>query len=700
MNHISLAEKNSAFLDKTLCRYLKGVGPALFEKLRQCGIETLQDLLFHLPFRYQDRTTCVAFNQLQVGDTVLLEGTVMSVQIKFKPRRTLFCYLQDETGVVALRFFHFSENQKTKLVMGARVRAFGEVRGFGAQRELIHPEYQLVTEHTSLPVIDRLTPVYPSTTGLSQRTLNQLTDQVLKLLIQGALLKEYLPAAILEKFKLPRLQEAVSYVHRPPKETRVAILAAGVHPMQQRLAFEELLAHHLSLKKNRQQITQHTACSFAKSVQWVPQLLASLPFTLTGAQVRVCEEINKDLQQKKPMLRLVQGDVGSGKTLVAALAALQVLEGDYQVALMAPTELLAEQHLANFTRWFAPLGVEVLFLSGKQKSKVRALQLEKIATMSRVMIVGTHALFQQEVTFAKLGLVIVDEQHRFGVQQRLALRDKALQMPHQLIMSATPIPRTLAMVAYADLDHSVMDELPPGRMPITTVVLPQTRRDEIILRIRDQCRKKRQAYWICTLIEESETLQCQTAMETYSRLSHALPELAVGLVHGRLTAQAKQAIMASFHRGEIDLLVATTVIEVGVDVPNASLMVIENAERLGLAQLHQLRGRVGRGTVASHCVLLYQTPLSALGRARLQVMRETQDGFMIAQRDLELRGPGEILGTRQTGLVQFRVADILRDKALIPAVYEAARLMEQTTPQSIPALIRRWLRAGEQYAQV
>ncbi|MBI5447993.1 MAG: ATP-dependent DNA helicase RecG [Gammaproteobacteria bacterium] len=692
----ALLEQTGSF-DNTPCRMLKGVGPALFERLQRCGIETLQDLLFHLPLRYQDRTRLATIAQLQVGDTAWVEGAVVNVEIKVKPRRTLLCQLQDGSGVLTLRFFHFSEFHRAKLMVGARIRAFGEVRGYGLKKELIHPDYQVVTMEEPVVVEDQLTPVYPTTSGLSQRVLNQLTDQVLALLRQGALLKEYLPIEVLTHFRLCALSEALAYVHRPPREANTATLLMGKHPMQQRLAFEELLAHHLSLKKNREKINCFVSPAFKPSQVLLPTFLKKLGFALTRAQQRVCEEVSRDLQGSKPMLRLVQGDVGSGKTAVCAIAALQAIENGYQVALMAPTELLAEQHRHNFTRWFADLGVEVLFLSGKQKGKSREQVLQRIATEKNAIVIGTHALFQEDVSFACLGLVIVDEQHRFGVQQRLALRDKAKQCPHQLVMSATPIPRTLAMVAYADLDQSIIDELPPGRMPVKTAVLPQLRREEIVLRIREQCRAKHQAYWICTLIEESETLQCQTATDTYLALRCALPELRLGLVHGRLSGQEKQEIMDAFRLGTLDLLVATTVIEVGVDVPNASLMVIENAERLGLAQLHQLRGRVGRGANASYCVLLYQAPLSFLAKARLKAMRDTQDGFVIAEHDLALRGPGELLGTRQTGLVQFRVADMVRDKTLIPQVQAAA---ERIDPNQAECLIRRWLGQGERYARV
>ncbi|OGT68370.1 MAG: ATP-dependent DNA helicase RecG [Gammaproteobacteria bacterium RIFCSPLOWO2_02_FULL_38_11] len=702
MNDISLTEKSlSTPLEQTSCLCLRGVGPSLFEHLQRCGIETLQDLLFHLPLRYQDRTKLCPFNQLRVGDTVLVEGTIKHVQIKFKPRRSLLCHLEDDSGVLLLRFFHFSESQKSKLQLGMQLRAFGEVRGFGSHRELIHPEYKIITKKLSAPPIDtQLTPVYPSTAGLSQKSLNNLTDQVLKLLNQKNILKEYLPDLLLKKYHLPSLTDALNYVHRPPAKAPAFMLEAGTHPMQQRLAFEELLAHHLSLKKNKRKIENYTAPTFPQKTNLISEFLKQLPFELTHAQQRVAQEIENDLKKKTPMMRLLQGDVGSGKTVIAALTALQALENHYQVALLAPTEILAEQHFYNFEKWFSRLNIKILFLTGNQKGKERREALEKIATTPRTLVIGTHALFQENVIFENLGLLIIDEQHRFGVRQRLALHDKAKQFPHQLIMSATPIPRTLAMVAYADLDQSIIDELPPGRIPIATSVISQSHRQEIILRIREQCHLGKQAYWICTLIEESENLQCQTATDTFMKLQQILPECSIGLIHGRCSFEEKQQTMDAFRQNKINLLVSTTVIEVGVDVPNASLMVIENAERLGLSQLHQLRGRIGRGTVASHCVLLYQSPLSALARERLKVMRQTQNGFVIAQRDLELRGPGELLGTRQTGLIPFRIADITRDKKLIPYLQEAATLLEKTAPEKIPLLIRRWLNQKEQYIKV
>lgn len=686
-------------LEQLPCRILSGVGPSLAEKLARCGITTLQDLLFHLPFRYQRRTHVNQFKQLQIGDTVVLEGQITHVETKLQPRRSLLCYISDGSELVILRFFHFTEKQKLQMKEGELVRAAGEVRGRGYYRELIHPEYKIIKEKSVFEANDTFTPVYPTTLGLSQRLWIQLTDQALKFLENQTVVKEYLSCELLRQFELSELKQALLFVHRPPIDANVALLQAGQHPMQQRLAFEELLAHHLSLRKNRKKIDLLSAPSLVKSGLLVDQFLKQLPFSLTSAQQRVSQEIANDLEKSKPMLRLVQGDVGSGKTVVAALAALQAIQNKKQAALMAPTELLAEQHYANFQRWFSSLGVPVFFVTGKLKGKAREAVLLAIATESRAMIIGTHALFQDDVIFSDLALVVVDEQHRFGVQQRLALRDKAKGCPHQLIMSATPIPRTLAMVAYADLDQSIIDELPPGRIPIQTTVLPQTKREKIIERIRLQCQEKKQAYWICTLIEESETLQCQTAVDTYQSLQRAMPSLTLALVHGRLMAAEKQKVMERFRRGEIDLLVATTVIEVGVDVPNASLMIIENAERLGLSQLHQLRGRVGRGTVASHCVLLYQH-LNGMARERLEAMRETQDGFVLAQRDLALRGPGEVLGTRQTGLVQFRVADLLRDQALIPKVQEAARCLLEINPEIETFLVRRWLGHVEQYAVV
>jgi ATP-dependent DNA helicase RecG len=683
---------------------LKGVGPRVAEKLHKLGISTLQDLLFHLPFRYQDRTRVVPVGSLRPGDEAVIEGEVELTEVAFGRRRMLLSRLSDGTGSILLRFFHFSAAQQANLGRGTRLRCYGEVRAGKTMLEMIHPEYRSVDAEHALTTEDCLTPIYPTTEGVHQLKLRDLTEQVLyRLRHTNGGLQEWLPDEVLKKLELPSLQEAVLLLHRPPPDVSLQSLEQGTHPAQVRLAFEELLAHHLSLRQLRARVQQTPAPVLPVSGQLQVQFLQGLAFELTGAQQRVIHEIQQDISRPLPMLRLVQGDVGSGKTVVAAAAALSAFAADYQVALMAPTELLAEQHFRNFQNWFHPLGIEVGWLSGKLKASERKRVLSVMQSGDARMVVGTHALFQEEVRFDDLALVIIDEQHRFGVHQRLALREKGShegRQPHQLIMTATPIPRTLAMTAYADLDLSIIDELPPGRKPVTTVVLPESRRDEVVLRVRNACASGSQAYWVCTLIEESEVLQCQAAEDTAAQLHEALPELRVALVHGRMKAADKEEVMARFKAGDVDLLVATTVIEVGVDVPNASVMIIENAERLGLAQLHQLRGRVGRGTLESSCVLMYHGPLSQMARQRLAVMRETNDGFVIAQKDLEIRGPGEVLGTRQTGMLQLRVADILRDQPLMPAVHEAAKTILQEYPDRVAPLVRRWLGESLRYGDV
>ncbi len=680
---------------------LKGVGTALALKLERLGIETVQDLLLHLPLRYQDRTRVLPIGSLRPGDEGVLEGHIVASDIVQGRRRSLLCRLQDGTGTITLRFFHFSAAQKNSLAAGKRVRCFGEARPGPAGLELVHPEYRVIAEDAPAVVEACLTPVYPLTEGLTQGRIRALVDQALGWLDKG-IVEDLLPETLRVQWKLPELRQSIRYLHQPPVDADQARLLEGRHPAQRRLAFEELLAHHLSLLKIRHSVREQGAPVLKATGHLSLPFLEQLPFELTGAQRRVAREVARDLNMPVPMLRLVQGDVGSGKTVVAALAALQALENGAQAAVMAPTEILAEQHFNNFSQWLEPLGVNVAWLAGKVKGKQRARELERIANGEAQLVVGTHALFQDEVRFANLAVVVIDEQHRFGVHQRLSLREKGRngsQTPHQLIMTATPIPRTLTMSAYADLDCSIIDELPPGRTPVNTVVIADSRRDEVIERVRGACREGRQAYWVCTLIEESEALQCQAAEVTAEALREALPELRIGLVHGRLKAAEKADIMARFKAAELDLLVATTVIEVGVDVPNASLMIIENPERLGLAQLHQLRGRVGRGSVESFCVLMYHAPLSQQGRERLAVMRESTDGFRIAEKDLELRGPGEVLGTRQTGMMQFRIADLQRDSDLLPRVKRAAGEIEQA-PALMEALIARWLGQGADYAHV
>ena len=682
---------------------LKGIGPALEDKLGRLGLRSVEDVLFHLPLRYQDRTRITPIGALRPGLDAVIEGVVLGADVVMGRRRSLLCRIQDGSGTLSLRFYYFSAALKASLQRGSHWRCYGEVRTGASGLEIYHPELQSLDRPQTAPVATTLTPIYPSTEGLSQQRLRKLAEAALTWLEQGNTLPELLPAELIEQHQLPPLREAVLTLHQPPPDTDLLALEEGRHWAQHRLAFEELLAHQLTMLRLRAELRSFSAPVMQASGELARAYIKQLGFPLTGAQQRVAEEVRSDLQQPRPMLRLVQGDVGAGKTVVAALAALQALEAGWQVALMAPTEILAEQHFNNFQRWFTPLGISVAWMAGKLKGKARANQLQLIATGEAAMVVGTHALFQDEVRFHDLGLAIIDEQHRFGVQQRLALRDKGAAgrfSPHQLIMTATPIPRTLAMSAYADLDTSVLDELPPGRTPINTVLVSDSRREEVIERVRAGCAEGRQAYWVCTLIEESEQLQAQAAEVTWQNLCEQLPELSIGLIHGRMKANEKAEIMQAFKQGDLHLLVATTVIEVGVDVPNASLMIIENPERLGLAQLHQLRGRVGRGSTASHCVLLYQAPLSALGRERLSIMRESSDGFVIAEKDLQLRGPGEVLGTRQTGLIQFRVADLVRDADLLPLVQQAAATLAARYPQQASAIIDRWLAEGQQFAQV
>ncbi|KAB0667768.1 ATP-dependent DNA helicase RecG [Aeromonas veronii] len=685
-------------LDKIPLDSLKGVGSKMLEKLERLGLATVQDLLFHLPLRYEDRTQVWPIGDLPPGLHGAVEGEIQDTQLVMGRRRMMVCRISDGTGTLTLRFFNFTAAQKNSLAAGRLIRCFGEVRPGKYGLEMAHPEYKLLGEEQAGQTEEALTPVYPTTEGLRQLTLRSLTDQALAQLdLYGV--EELLPAGLYPH--QIELAAALKLLHRPPPSVALPLLESGQHPAQQRLVLEELLAHNLSVLKVRAQAQTQLARALKPAPELVEQLLGALPFKPTGAQSRVVAEISKDLQQSHPMMRLVQGDVGSGKTLVAALAALQAIGNGCQVGLMAPTELLAEQHAINFAKWLEPLGIGVGWLAGKQKGKAREESLAAIADGSVKMVVGTHAIFQEQVVFQRLALVIIDEQHRFGVHQRLALREKGEREgvhPHQLIMTATPIPRTLAMTAYADLDTSVIDELPPGRTPITTVALPDSRRGDVIERVKLACTEGKQAYWVCTLIEESEVLECQAAEDTAAELQNLLPGLHIGLVHGRMRPVEKQRVMEEFKAGILQLLVATTVIEVGVDVPNASLMIIENPERLGLAQLHQLRGRVGRGAVASHCVLLYHAPLSKTAQSRLGVLRETNDGFLIAQRDLELRGPGELLGTRQTGLADLKIADLVRDQPLIPQVQKMARFLMDRHPSHVESLIRRWLGLRDHYS--
>jgi ATP-dependent DNA helicase RecG len=681
---------------------LRGVGDALAATLGRLGLRTVQDVLFHLPLRYEDRTRVVPIGSLRAGDRAVIEGEVQLAEVVFRRRRALLCRIADGSGLLTLRFFHFSAAQQESLARGARLRCFGEARPGPAGLEIVHPEYRKISAGAPSAADEGLTPVYPTTEGVQQGRMRLLTGLALAQLPGGGL-RDWITPEVLGTVGLPSLEAALGYVHRPPPDADIESLNAGRHPAQRRLAFEELLAHQVSLRQLRQAADRDDAWPLPPRTDLVGRCLERLPFSLTGAQRRVWDEIQRDLSREHPMMRLVQGDVGSGKTVVAALAALRAVEDGAQAAVMAPTELLAEQHARNFLGWLEPLGVRVGLLTGRLAGRARSALTHDLSSGAVQVAVGTHALFQEGVAFDRLALMIVDEQHRFGVHQRVQLREKGRadgRFPHQLVMTATPIPRTLAMTAYADLDVSVIDELPPGRTPVRTVALPDARRDEVVARIEAACRAGRQAYWVCPLIDESESVRHQAAEETAAALATALPGVRIGLVHGRMPGKRKDAVMGAFKGGTLDLLVATTVIEVGVDVPNASLMIIENAERMGLAQLHQLRGRVGRGTVESTCVLLYVPPLTPIARERLGVLRDTSDGFEVARRDLELRGPGELLGTRQTGLMQLRVADLVRDADLLPGVQRAADLMLRGPEANIGALLRRWVRDGERFGKV
>ena len=702
-------EKTESFEYQSV-QILKGVGPAVAEKIKRLEIYNIQDVLFHLPMRYEDRTKVTAIGSLQFGQQALIEGVIDHSEIKFagRGRRSLLCHLSDNTGAIVLRFFHFNKAQQSNLAKGQKLRCFGEVRRGAARFEIAHPEYQIIHQQ-EVAIEQSLTPIYPKTEGVHQTLLKKISDQVLEKISQGELI-DWLPEKIISEYKFPNLVTALCDVHRPEKNADITALNVCSTKAQQRLLFEELLAHQLSMLQARLKIKQTKAKKLRVGDSKYSTFMDALAFELTDAQKKVIAEIFQDINKAHPMLRLVQGDVGSGKTVVAAVAALAVIEADCQVAIMAPTGILSQQHFINFKQWFGE--EKCLLLTGKDKGKKRQEKLNKISSGNAKIVIGTHALFQEDVEFKNLVLLVVDEQHRFGVHQRLSLREKGHNKkshnkknhiqtePHQLIMTATPIPRSLAMTAYADLDYSIIDELPKGRKPVTTVVASIARRDEIIQKIEKACEKGEQAYWVCTLVEESEFLQCQAAEVTAEQLSKELKNIRVGLVHGRMKPNEKSEIVDQFKSKKIDLLVATTVIEVGVDVPNASLMVIENAERLGLAQLHQLRGRVGRGEKQSACVLLYQAPLSEMGKQRLGILRETNDGFKIAEKDLALRGPGEVLGTKQTGLMQMRIADIVRDEKWFPAVKKTAQYIIKHHPEAVQPLVRRWLGKADRFVNV
>jgi ATP-dependent DNA helicase RecG len=677
-------------------RQFKGVGPKVFSKLESMGLETVEDLLFHFPLRYQDKTRLSCIGELKEGMDAVVRGTIRASGIARGRRPTLIVKVDDGTGLITLRFFHFRRAQAQQLRIGDTITLFGQPRMVGGNTEFAHPEYVVGDREPQLE--EALTPVYPVTEGMGQSTMRNLTQQALTYLTQNP------PEDLLTGLPgdSPSITDSIKFLHRPSPDANTAAIVAGEHPAQLRLALEELVAHQLSLLSRRARTHEKTSAPVNSQGKLAHTITSQLPFTLTGAQQRVCEEILADLRKSTPMLRLLQGDVGSGKTLVAALTAAHMVESKHQVALMAPTELLSEQHFAGFQKWFEPLGINVLWLTGQIKGKARKAALERIEAGEVDIIVGTHALFQDAVVFKSLGLVLVDEQHRFGVNQRLSLTQRGLNeiTPHQLTMTATPIPRTLSMVAYADLDCSTIDELPPGRKPITTALIDNDRRQSVIERVGNACQQGRQAYWVCALIEESEALDATAAEVTAEQLEAALPGLRIGLLHGRISSQEKGDIMAAFANHELDILVATTVIEVGVDVPNASLMIIENAERFGLAQLHQLRGRVGRGAVESHCILMYQSPLSHTARDRLTVMRESQDGFVLAEKDLEIRGPGEVLGTRQTGVSSFRVARLPEHNELLEKAQDIASNMVSTDAQRAEKIEQRWTRTLEAFAHV
>ena len=675
------------------CETLSGVGPALLKKLEKCGIRTIKDLLFHLPYRYQDRTRITPIQDLRANDWAVISGYVCKTDITYGKRRTLVVTIEDGSATLQLRFFNFNQNQVLQFKNAQMIRAFGEVKMFGARSEIIHPEYQLLDEEQTLEVEETLTPIYPTTQGLTQARIRQLIKMALKTTQSHLSQLEWMSADVLKKNGLDSIEHAIKVLHHPPPDTMLTTFEQGSHPALKRLAFEELLAQQISMQFARAS-RQKLKAPVCPKKTFKDSFLQNLPFNLTGAQIKVCQEIEQDLIQSEPMLRLVQGDVGAGKTIVAAIAALQAISSGYQVAFMAPTDILSEQHAKNLTTWLTQLNLRVCRLSGKMNAKARRDTLLALENHECNLVIGTHALFQESVTFAKLGLVIIDEQHRFGVEQRLSLQQKGQQnnlTPHQLLMTATPIPRTLTMTQFAHIDISILNELPPGRTPVVTAVLNQSKRAEIVERLKFAIQEGRQAYWVCTLIEDSEKLQCMAAINTQAELQAQMPGVKIGLVHGRMKQADKEQIMTDFKNGQIALLVATTVIEVGVDVPNASLMIIENAERLGLSQLHQLRGRVGRGSTQSHCLLLYQSPISKVGQERLKIMRDSNDGFYIAEKDLEIRGGGEVLGIKQTGYKQFQIAQLPRDKSLLEKIGPVAQKMVHHQKDIAHDIAHRWL---------
>jgi len=687
-------------------RYLKGVGPKVADKLQKLGLTRQRDLLFHLPLRYEDRTFVSPLGSLQPGQRSQIEAEVLQSAVNFRrqgrSRRVLVARLADDTGMITARFFYFSARQQQLFEKGNWLRCYGEVRMAQGELEMIHPEAELIDIDHPADLPTTLTPIYPTTEGLHQLSLKRILQQVItKLKSEG--IAETLPQSWLDQHRFPDFTSAMIDLHSPQNRKDSELIAHNQHPAQHRFVVEELAAHRLALLERRRQLRSRKTPAIATEEDLQQRFLAKLPFELTRAQQRVLAELLQDFAAAKPMMRLVQGDVGSGKTVVAALACLPVVGSGYQAALMAPTEILAEQHYQNFVSWLEPLGIGVAGLVGADKGRKREQKLAMIASGEAQVVVGTHALFQASVEFKRLGFIIFDEQHRFGVDQRLALQRKTRddEMPHQLIMTATPIPRTLAMSIYADLDYSQIDELPPGRKPVTTSIVSEQQRASLIARVAESCKQGGQVYWVCTLVEESEVLQCEAAEMTYESLTQQLPQLSVGLVHGRMKPRDKEAIIAAFKKGDIHILVATTVIEVGVDVPNANIMILENPERLGLAQIHQLRGRVGRGGRESFCILLVKSQLSEQVRARLEIIRSTQDGFEIAEKDLELRGAGEVLGTRQTGEMSFKIADLMRDQKWFPQVEALAKLMQQPQHQAERSqLLRNWIGERQDYTDV
>ena len=680
---------------------LKGIGPAMAGKLERLGLRTVRDLLFLLPIRYEDRTRIRPIVDLKPGQRVQLEGVIARARVIMGRRRSLLCALRDETAEITLRFFHFTRQQQAGLSAGTRLLCYGEVRQGPRGFEIVHPEYRRLREAEPAPVQDRLTPVYPTTEGVTQPRLRSLTDHALEHALEE--LPDLIPAPFLARLGFPELHEALRTVHRPPRGMALETLLSGKHPARKRMALEEILAWHMGLRRMREAGQRRDAFPLSAIGPLREEFLQRLSFELTSGQRQAIEQIDADLARNVPMMRLLQGDVGCGKTVVIAAAALAAIQTGRQAAIMAPTELLAEQHMRTLSDWLAPLGVRLAWISGGMSRSERRMFEAELSGGDAQLAIGTHALFQEGIQYRSLGLVVVDEQHRFGVHQRLSLVEKGAsggQVPHQLVTTATPIPRSLAMTFYAGLDISAIRDMPPGRQPVNTVLISQERRHEVIERVASACGSGRQAYWVCPLIEESDYIESQAAEPTHRELSEALPGIRVGLLHGRATSRERDRVMGQFAAGKLEVLVATTVIEVGVDVPKASLMIVENAERLGLAQLHQLRGRVGRGADRSHCVLMYRSPLGEMARDRLNTMRSTNDGFEIARKDLALRGAGEILGVRQTGALQFRVADLVRDGALAEPAQRIAEEMLRDGGPAVEQLIHRWVGEGGRYARV